>query len=900
MDRGGLPKDDNLSSNHEARAKIKHDQLIAMGGRPTRPVRLQPSWNVIDRHGNIYLYGSQGELKGTLSDDGNPMKRHWRSEEAYFKKEICHWRDFRRYQRKTQDLDRLGTGLQLDHANAEFERILKRLSDWEEFEVFWGGKNVDALIFEDACRCYFSNEMKSEALGEESSPSSKEHEKIRIGLLQFDRSQAEVSFTKSWMEWTKGEWPKLVAESIDAISKTPELHLVLEARFKKQTYATFSAIQILGGQPGHAVSPPDDSMDNFHRILHWSSETAIYKEELSDWKKFLQWRRRRLGDSSTMDRQRDQCLQFRSALEFFGEFEHFRHFQYNQALNWVKCWQRILKWYEDELEMPNPDYRHYTPQNLGEHAEAARSRVIESKERLADAARQLEKSVEEHARALSDHVSFSDGETRIKGQQGSFLPTPPPSNSGCSRTSRSSSPSYSDCSLSSRSPHSSRSSFSSHSSHFSQCSHSAEPPSTDRNPRIQTSSSEKAELRSKNDARQLGAMIGIPDIKAEQQALQSLSPRPQRVKNHDDIEMTDASEDPGTVDGAENEDTDMADPGAVGGADIEDTHMTNPHDALGYDTLFSSESRSRPSTKIESKKPLISSGDGVASRKTRSASRPDHTVSGRVPKNVGKKPTKNAKTFTEQQAIILLDAASAKSSALQSPPLRRSDRLEKSLTSNGNGVASRKTSSVLESDRTVSGRIPKNIGKKPTKKPTKKAKTFTEKQAIILLDAALTTSSTLESPILRRSDRLEQSLTSDGKGVGKKPTKEAKTFTEHQDITILNTASSNAVPLESPPLRRSDRLKEKASASAITPPSHPNPVPSLQPPEQMQPKRKSVTIKSSRPSRQKMPKIQPNALEPLQDSTPKKSKIQSNTIEQSRSRRQKKLEKRARSTVRPG
>ena len=799
MCRGGLPKDDYLTSTYEVRAKIKHDQLIAMGGRPTRPVLLQPLWNVMDRHGRIYLYDHQGKFQRTLSDDGDPMDGHWQSEVGYFKNEIRHWRDFRRFQRRTRHLDRLGTGLQLDHVNAEFVKILKRLRDWEEFEVFWADKNLDALISEDAFRSWFSNGMKSEALGEDSPPNSEAHEILRSELFHFSRRQGAVRSTKSWMTWIQGEWPKLVVESFDAISKKPDLHPILEAKFRNQTYATFNAIQVLGGQPSHAVSPPDESMDIIHRILHWSSETAIYRKELSDWKKFLVWRRRKLGDETTMDRQRHQCPQFRSAVEFFGEFESFRRFQYNHALSWVECWQRIVRWYEEEIENPNPDYEHYTPQNLTGYAQKARARAIESEQILVDAAKQLEKSAQDHASALSK-------QTRIEFQQGAFPPTPPPSISEGSRTSRSSSLSCSRSSLSSRSLRSSQSSLSSRSSQSSQSSQPSEPPLKDQNPRMQRRSAHKAERRSKKmETRRSRAKIGNLEANTEQQAAPKISLGPQEVITDDDIEMTDASEDPGAVDGAENGDTDM----------------TDLHDAFDYNTLFSSESLSRSSTKIESKKSAISSGNGVTSRKTKSVSRPDHTVLGRIPKNLGKKLTKKAKKFTEQQAIILLDAASGNSSTLEAPPLRRSDRLKESLASNGNDV-------------------------------------------------------------------------------GKKPTMKAKTFTEHQDTTYINAASSNAGPLEPPPLRRSDRLKEKASASAVTPPSHPNPCPSLQPPEQMQPERKSVTIKSSRPSKHKKPKLQPDTLEPLQDSTQKNSKKQTNIIEQSRSRRQKKLEKRARSTVRPG
>ena len=708
MNRVGLPKNDNLT---QTRAKRKHDQLIAMGGRPTRPVKLQPSWNAVYRHGLIYLYDHEGELEGTLLEEEDPMSHHWQNELANFKTEISLWQRFRCHQKELLRLGRLDTELELDHTNTGLVKTLTRLSDWEEFEVFWNNKHVDALRSQEASRSYFLRAIESEAQGEESSSSSEVHKVIRNGLRQFNEAQKEVKFTQAWMDWAKGEWPKLIAESVDAISKTPELQPVLEARFRKQTRATFSALQKLGGQPSHAVSPPDESMDSLHRILYWSSETAIYRQELGDWRKFLKWRAHQTTAKSTIERKGGQYPRFRPASESFGEIEKFRRCQYDFALSWVGCWQRIVRWYEEEIDTPNPNYQHYTLDDLQRYAEVARSRVIESEQKLANAARQLEKSAQEHARVLSEHVSFSDSETRIEGQQGAVLPTPPPSNSGSSRTSRSSASSCSDGSRSSRSPRSSRSSLSSKSSRSSQSSQSAGFPSKDWNPRMQISSSQKAERRSKKmDIRRSRAKIANLDANAEHRAARKISPGPQQAIIDDDIKMTDALEDPG----------------AVGGTEIKDSDMTDRHDAIDYNTLFSSESLSSPSTKIQAKKSAISSGNGVTTRKTSSLSRPDHTVLGRIPKNVGKKPTKKAKKFTEQQAIILLDAVSGKSSALESPPLRRSDRLKESVASNGNDV---------------------------DKKPTKKA---TEHQDTTHINAASSNAARLESAPLRRSDRLKE------------------------------------------------------------------------------------------------------------------------------------------------
>lgn len=630
-----------MTLRYEASAKIDHDRLIKMGGRPTRPVRLQPSWTATYKDGLIYIRSNKGELECTLSDDIDPMNHHWSTERARFLRELEQWQRFREYQRKVQHVDRLETELELENTDAGLVKVLAKLSDWQEFEVFQSLNRVDAAYFEDRCRLSFLEIREWEVTTNSSLTSSAAHDAIGPWLRQFDRSQEELEDAQKQLHWIRCQWPKVVAESVESLSETPELQTKLEAKFEKQTHAAFSAIQKLGGRPSHDISPPDESMDDLLRLLHWSSETSKYMEELLDWKKFLKWRRRNLGEDSKMRPIEYQCPQFQSVLDFSTSFENFRLFEYDLALTWLNCWQRIVRWYEEEIETTHPDVPEITPGYLEDYAEIARSHVRDSERKLADAATRLDESVKEHANAISKHGQPTGGESGIESPQKPFPPTPPPSVSG-----------------------SLQSSWSSHSSRPSKSSQSPQSPERLSNHQGSLSKSQSTEKGrrqwKKKDARKRGA--NMDDRSTKQQTLPAFSLEPQQAEAHDDVQMVEASEARSVE---VTEDLYMV--------DSEDAVMTDFEDTPRH-TSCSSESR--PITNADFERLPLSGAQGPTSRKTRSATKLDQTLSSKVSKTKGKKPTKKPKAFTEQQSLILLDAASTNSPPKEIPSLRRSERLK--------------------------------------------------------------------------------------------------------------------------------------------------------------------------------------------------------------------------------
>ena len=737
-----------------------------MSGRPSRLIRLQPTWNIAYINDVVFVTDDEGEVEGTISNDIEPMSHHWAEESALFERELEKWQKFRACQRKPQNQERLETELELGNTDEALLEGLSRLSDWQEFEMFQGRLYHHALCFEDRCRRSFLWITSWEVLGE---PNAEVHGAICTWLLQMMRCQRELEAEKKDLDWIKDEWPKIIAEVADSVSHAPKLQSSLEAKFRKQTYATFSAIQNLGGRPSHTVSQPNDGLDDLQRLLHWSSETSTFMKELSEWKMFLAWRREKLGDASTMQGQVYRCPTFESPLDRFAELEEFRRFEHDVAMTWLKCWQRVVRWHEEEQK--NPDQ----PGWLHDYSIIARSHMADSKQKVTDATTLLEKSIQEYSNALSQLGKPVRDETKTRSPQIHTLPTPPPSDSGSSRSSRSLSSGCAPSSTRFLEP--------------SQPAQSPERPFQDRRASKRSRSARKIYRRSKKeDARKYGRKM--ENINTDQQPLPSFPVPPPQVEIDDDAEMVDAQEDQSPVEGAEEYLT----------PESEDIVMADFEDVSSHTLLDPPRSHSEPITGKQT------------SRKIQSGRKVNQKVPAKVLKNTGKKPAKKAKTFTEKQTIALLNAASTKDSSKESPQPRRSERLQ-------------------------------------------------EKAA----DSAIISSSPIPLP------------------------------QQNADHTC-------------PSLRRSERLQERAASSAIIPssPTPPSPTPLLHQKaehtspssEQKQPLETLDPVEPSRPSRRRKSKKGLNMLEPHQTSGRKKSKISKPVVEPYRSSRQKTLGKQARDAAR--
>lgn len=586
-----------------------------------------------------------GEIEGTIAFDIHPMGYHWTNEGTKFRKELRKWERFRASQQMSRHQERLETELEIDDTDRALIKYLIRLIDWQEFEMYQGLVYADALSLEDRCRQNFLWNTDDEVPGE---VNSEVHGAIRRWLSRMMDCQRDLEAAAEDLAWIKDEWPKVIADVVSSVSESPKLQSSLEAKFRKQTYAAFNAIQKLGGQPSHDVSPPTQDLDDLQRVLYWSSETAEFMKELSDWTAFLEWRRQKSGDTPTMQGQDYQRPTFESSLDFLAELEDFRRFKYDIALTWLKCWQRVVRWHEEEEKSPDPAPWVY------DYVEVARSHLISSEQKVNDAAMQLEKSKQERARALSQHGEPTYGETKKESLQTPTLPTPPQSDSGSSGSSCSS-PSSSHLSPT----------FTQLLEH-SQPAQSPERPFQDRLSPKKSHDARKGDRRSKKEVAR-NHKGKMENMNTYQQALPSFSMPPPQVETDGDVEIIDAQESQSTVETMEE----------VQGPNFEDIMMTDAEDPLP-NTASASKPHAMPINKKKSEKSPPSGNPHVTPRKTRSATKLDEILSGKVPKKLGKKPAKKTLEFREDQKLALLNAASTSTvePPTECPQLRRSERLK--------------------------------------------------------------------------------------------------------------------------------------------------------------------------------------------------------------------------------
>lgn len=116
----------------------------------------------------------------------------------------------------------------------------------------------------------------------------------------------------------------------------------------------------------------------------------------------------------------------------------------------------------------------------------------------------------------------------------------------------------------------------------------------------------------------------------------------------------------------------------------------------------------------------------------------------------------------------------------------------------------------------------------------------------------------------------------------KKPVTKAKAFTDRQNTALLSPTLAEGSPTSPPPLRKSQRLRDKAAASSSTSPSQ---VEAAEPSKSSGQKKPGKPLKSVGPSRsprKEKQKLQPRrALEPQRVTKQRKSKVPSKAIKPS-------------------
>ena len=794
-----------------AEAHQYHDELIALGGRSTRPIKQYPDCGSIVKDGKRYYRDEYEKIEAIFEFDKDRALSHWAEEMNRCGLEMRTWQIFKEDQQVYDQNGRSELELELENTDPALVGALRKLNDWQEFECMHQKEVHQAERFLEKCQQGNAkthnalvdptySDLMSDLMFERQEP---------IGMREMRDAQGQLDVAQIKLMWVKSQWKEVIAEACSLIKAAPRLQEQLEAKFEKQTRAVYRTLQQQGARPSHAVNPPDKDVEFPHRLQHWISESSAFFVELRDWSIFMSWRERMAG---ILDRDGRQVLsEVDSCSKIFEDLVEYQQYELKKALSWVESWRVESRWHFDskrslwsyersstscgglgwphwgqKAHVDDDDDDDDSSDDEDDLLEAKRAEfyAMNAEDKVSVAAKRLEEAKQK----LQDILAEASAPCTSQKPPTSLKS---PSPEGLRKLTRFSKQKGSSGSIHRRS---------------------------------------KKEIFRKREANMVNA-------NTEQRAPPQVSLNSEDLnKDDEDTQMSNYTDDP---------------------EDSEDAVMSDAVDCPDLLPPCLPESYPRPIPQIDHTNVPSSSSPSPISRRTRSATKLDQVPSGRILKRPNKtKTTKKAKVFTEQQQMALLSAAATEHPTAaptslggveQNPyptPPTSTHSSQSSSPPSSRPTSSRKTRPAKELNRLSPGKIHKNSNKD---KPRKKAKAFTEEQTQMLLHAAtsschstaptspgktvtenspnhhasvnkdtipssgspsLTSKETLSTP------QLDEILSSKPhKDPNQNKTrKKAKNLTGQQTPALTNAASAHCPLTSSSTLRRSERLKQKAAA----------------------------------------------------------------------------------------
>lgn len=177
--------------------------LIELGGRPSRPVRLQPIWTSTLLDGVLHVKDPETHHAYTLEVDLY-MNHHWCEESARCEQELERWKKFRIEQEKLQDLDRLNYELELEESEPILQGILTRLSYWQEFQVSQQHRVNHITKLKDKCRRAIANIELRESNPDVIARVSRAQASLCPWVRELWHRQEELETAEAQLLWIKG------------------------------------------------------------------------------------------------------------------------------------------------------------------------------------------------------------------------------------------------------------------------------------------------------------------------------------------------------------------------------------------------------------------------------------------------------------------------------------------------------------------------------------------------------------------------------------------------------------------------------------------------------------------------------------------------------------------------
>ena len=636
LHRQDTPTDEDMLEVYKSSAHRFHDTIVEMGGRPTRNILEELAGKAIHGENEIRIVDDHEELQMTLSLGTDLTVHHWQTEFTRFEEELDQWKEFRNYQYTKKPEPLLRIPFEPGDTDPKLANILVRLNDWREYQHYQLVK-----VSRVSMSMWKSAEMIEDILRKDNGPNSSPE--FRHGLttcfedlfpLQLDSAAFQTQLT-----WIESQALEILAEAHALLEADFVLCKTLEEKLEQQANAFEQELKDVEARPAPSEHHPYHSAGSAQRVCHWGSAVTRLMREYLEWKDFLSWRKKQPSTrEATSIRERASSGQF-SDLQVWNDYVSYRRYQLDMTRTWVAGLQRLQSLREDNKNTTPREHLSMLESFISEiqaDVKKFQLEVYEAELRLYSAEQQL-------AGLSWQRLSSATIQTAQPSNKHPKTPLIPSESEATTSL-----PGVANCLRSASSPM-----------------------DADRTS-ISTRSPSSAILG-------LVRPSNAPSKGRGAQGEKSNTSKGQPVIVPTSVTANDATQ---IIEGPEHSSPDEAIGDSKGEGDI-DTIISDAEDALmtdvqnptntGADIVSGIHCKGRDIR--NSRKPGLPINKVPTSRKTRSAQRHDRTLSSRVLKTAGKKPSTKVKAFSDEQTMALLSATTVKGSRAGTQPLRRSQRL---------------------------------------------------------------------------------------------------------------------------------------------------------------------------------------------------------------------------------
>ena len=320
-----------------------HDELVALGGRSTRPIQQYPNSGTAATDGKIHYRDEYEKIEVIFEVDKDRSISHWTEEMDRCGYELRGWQEFKVAQRLHNQNGRSELELELENTDTALIGVLNKLNDWQEFESMHQRAVHEAEDFLERCQQANAENQNAMVAATYANPMLKLRKSTGGWKGYMRRGQERLDTSQNKLVWVKSQWKEVIAEACSLIATAPKLQEQLEAKFEKQTRAVYRTLVQQGFRPSHVVYPPDKDVEFPLRLQHWINESSAFIAELRDWRLFMLWRRdvREAGglnlDGRKVISEDDSCS------GVFKDLVEYQQHELEKSLSWVDFWRGQLR-----------------------------------------------------------------------------------------------------------------------------------------------------------------------------------------------------------------------------------------------------------------------------------------------------------------------------------------------------------------------------------------------------------------------------------------------------------------------------------------------------------------------------------------------------------------------------